>query len=290
MEKMTNLRKNLRIICLVILLVSLVGCEKTIHMAASSGDVEIMTQLLDDDPQLINKQDSYGMTPLHWAVDKYEHKVIDLLIKRKANLNIQDKYGKTPLEHAIDKNHRRVAMTLILSGADLPKESDSPKYNKQEIINTIKPLHLVVQEGDLEKVKEVISRYPEQVNIKDDSSRVPLYWAARSNHVDIVRLLVEKGSDVNARTGDGWAALHTSAYNGRLEAATTLLELGAEVDIQNDDGQTPLYWAARNGRLGLVKLLLAKGADPGAKAKNGTTPISQAKTTQITELLKKNKK
>jgi ankyrin repeat protein len=285
---MSDLRRILKVAGLIMVLTFLGGCNKTIHMAASSGDFEMVTQMLEEDPQLINKQDSFGMTPLHWAVDRYRPRIVDLLIERKANLNIKDNYHKTPLEHAIDKDHRRAAMTLILNGAELPDESESPGYNKQKLIHSIKPLHLAVREGDLEKVKRVVTLFPGQVHVKDDSKRVALYWAARSNHVEIVQFLVEKGSDINSQTDDGWAALHTAAYNGRLEAATTLLQLGAEVDIQNDNGQTPLYWAARNGHLGVVKLLLAKGADPGAKAKNGTTPISQAKTSRIKELLEKN--
>lgn len=271
------------------MLAGFIGCEKTIHMAASSGDAEAVMQMLKDNPQLINQQDSFGMTPLHWAVDRHRTKVVDLLVERKADLSIKDKYNKTPLEHAIDKDYRHAAMTLILNGAELPDEAKAPAYNKQKLINRIKPLHLAVHEGNLEKVKMVVSRFPEQVNVKDESNRIPLYWAARSNHADIVRFLVEKGADINGQTNDGWAALHTAAYNGRLESATVLIQLGATVDIQTDDGQTPLYWAARNGHSRLVKLLLAHGADPNAKAKNGSTPLSQARTSQIRELLKKNK-
>jgi ankyrin repeat protein len=53
-----------------------------------------------------------------------------------------------------------------------------------------------------------------------------------------------------------------------------LLEKGAELESKNNDGQTPLSWAAGNGHEAVVKLLLEKGAELEIKDRNdGRTPL-----------------
>ena len=78
------------------------GCEKSIHQAASSRDMERIKYLLEKDPNLLNKLDSFKRTPLHWATDMGNRNIAEFLINRGADVNIKDKFGKTPLDYAID--------------------------------------------------------------------------------------------------------------------------------------------------------------------------------------------
>jgi ankyrin repeat protein len=80
----------------------------------------------------------------------------------------------------------------------------------------------------------------------------PLMSAVRGHHEDIVRLLLEKGADINAR---------------------------------NAENQTALMYAAWSVDAGIVRLLIERGADIEACSKGGTTALSQAlKMTQSTEV------
>ena len=266
------------------------GCEKSIHQAASSRDMERIKYLLEKDPKLLNKLDSFKRTPLHWATDMGNRNIAEFLINRGADVNIKDKFGKTPLDYAIDNDYRNLASTMILSGAKIPTKSDDSVKGKSEIIMRIKPLHQVTRNEELSKVEIFIKKYPEQIHVKDDYGRIPLYWAARTGNIEIVRLLVENGSDINLKDNDGWAALHTTAYNGREAAAEYLIKKGAELDIRNNDGETPLYWAARRGNTRLVKLLVKNGANINARTKSGKTPLSVAKNRSISEILQKKEK
>jgi ankyrin repeat protein len=55
-----------------------------------------------------------------------------------------------------------------------------------------------------------------------------------------------------------------------------LLEKGADLEAKDEFGRTPLSWAAEEGHEGVVKLLLEKGADLEAKDEFGQTPLSRA--------------
>jgi ankyrin repeat protein len=70
--------------------------------------------------------------------------------------------------------------------------------------------------------------------------------------------------------------LCVAAYNGHLEVVKLLLEKGADIEHKDNDGRTPLCVAAYNGHLEVVRLLLEKGADIEHKDNDGRIPFSLA--------------
>ncbi|XP_023310968.1 ankyrin repeat domain-containing protein 17 isoform X5 [Anoplophora glabripennis] len=88
----------------------------------------------------------------------------------------------------------------------------------------------------------------------------PLMEAASAGHLDIVRLLVAHGADVNAQSTSGNTPLMYGCAGGHTEVVKFLLENGANVEDHNENGHTPLMEAASAGHVGLAKILLMHGA------------------------------
>ena len=78
------------------------------------------------------------------------------------------------------------------------------------------------------------------VNAQDDEvGLAPLAWAALHGQTEAMRLLIEKGADVNARSEDGNTPLHVAAFLGQAEAAKLLIDNGADINARDEDGETP---------------------------------------------------
>jgi ankyrin repeat protein len=123
------------------------------------------------------------------------------------------------------------------------------------------PLHLAAYFGRLEAVRLLLNK---GASVKARSANAmentPLHAAAAGRHAHVIRVLLEFGAEANARQNGGWAALHAAAQNGDLESARALLAGGAEVSIRAGNQQRPLDLAMLQGQSAMVEFLEANGA------------------------------
>jgi hypothetical protein len=75
------------------------------------------------------------------------------------------------------------------------------------------------------------------------------------------------------RISKNQSSLPRAAANGHEAVVKLLLEKGAELEAKGDSGRTPLSWATENGHEAVVKLLLEKGAELEAKGESATPSI-----------------
>ena len=124
------------------------------------------------------------------------------------------------------------------------------------------------------KVLDVLIQWPgTRVEVRNAADESPLMLAALRGDVDMCRLLIQKGADVNK---PGWAPLHYAATKGELAVIQLLLDEDAYIDAESPNGSTPLMMAARYGTEDAVKLLLEAGADPLLKNQLGLTAVDFA--------------
>lgn len=141
------------------------------------------------------------------------------------------------------------------------------------------PLCLAAGNGHIEVVKLLIDKGKFDPGDVDERDRTALSWAAGRGHKKVVKYLLARG-DANEHAADeeGWTALSWASANGFATVARILMEGGADVNSKDRCGRTPLSWASSNGHKDVVKILLAKkGLDVQADVDNKKrTPFLRA--------------
>ena len=145
------------------------------------------------------------------------------------------------------------------------------------------PLHDVVQQGDLAALQAVLAS-TSNLNGKDKAGRTALMFAAEAGNSQALKLLIDAGAAMDINDFLGKVALHY-AIEAPLEVTRLLINSGADVDIRNSGGITPLMLAAGAGRRDIVKQLLAAGARVDFKDYQGNSVTDWAKRSKDEELV-----
>ena len=137
-------------------------------------------------------------------------------------------------------------------------------------------LHWAINDGNLEKAIDALDRGAD-VNSKAHSlinaERTSLHEAAAHNRTEIMKLLIERGADVDAQDNTGATPLHLAATRQSHDAINILLDAGASIDPTNIAGLTPLNHAKDASSWRTCRLLIERGANP-LKAFTGLDEIT----------------
>lgn len=108
---------------------------------------------------------------------------------------------------------------------------------------------------------------------RSNSGRTALWKAATGRHSDVTRLLLDAGSDVNARSQVGCTVLTDVLRQNDIIIAQMLLEYGADVTLKDVEGNRPVHWVAGDDAVEALMLLLSRGIDVNCCNDHGNTPL-----------------
>jgi ankyrin repeat protein len=240
-----------------------------------------------------NSKDSQGCTPLHYAASQGFDKIVLLLMHYGADAGISDNYRQTVSTLAAESGHENVMRALLDNRVD-PNECvlgetllhcaakeghvgmvrlllDRDADIDSETTSNGTALHVAIN-FQLVDVIEFLLRSGADPNITDSRDRTALHQELECSDGDtqpvrIVKLLLEKGANVEAKNRDGHTALHACALqtsNVESGSVATLL-LRAHAEVKFSGGETALHVAVLESNFAVVQALLQHEADVHSK-------------------------
>uniref|UniRef100_A0A8C5FG87 Protein phosphatase 1 regulatory subunit n=1 Tax=Gadus morhua TaxID=8049 RepID=A0A8C5FG87_GADMO len=221
--------------------------------ACSSGDAEEVLRMLERGAD-INYANVDGLTALHQACIDDNVDMVTFLVEHNASINQPDNEGWIPLHAAASCGYMDIAEYLISKGADVGvvnSEGETPlDIAEEEAMEELLQNEINRQGVDIEAARKEEERimlrdarqWLNSGQIQDvrhtKSGGTALHVAAAKGYVEVLKLLIQAGYDVNIKDYDGWTSLHAAAHWGKQEACRILVENHCDMDLINKVGQT----------------------------------------------------
>jgi ankyrin repeat protein len=211
--------------------------------AIMDGDQAGVTQLLDNEPSLLNTHVPSGVPALLFAMYYGQPVIVRTLLERGAAVDVFS------------------AAAIGITGKLRTLLAGKPDLVNAAALDGYSPLGLASFFGQKEAVELLLENGAEVNAAAVNSQRVmPLHSAVAGPHFEIAKLLLEHGALVNAEQEGGFTPLHGACQNGQVEMVKLLLDNGAEVNALSHEGRSALYFAREGSHTQVVELLEAAGA------------------------------
>ncbi|XP_071353390.1 protein phosphatase 1 regulatory subunit 12A isoform X7 [Trachinotus anak] len=198
-----------------------------LHQACIDENAE-MVQFLVENGSEVNRGDNEGWTPLHAAASCGFIQIAKYLIEHGAHVGAVNSEGELPLDVATED-----AMERLLK-AEIKKQAiDVDKARKEEERIMLQDAMAVLAGGG------TLTPHP-------NTRATALHVAAAKGYIEVLKVLLQCGVDVDSRDIDSWTPLHAAAHWGQEEVCTLLADNMCDMGAVNNVGQTPLDVADEN--------------------------------------------
>jgi uncharacterized protein len=221
----------------------------------------------------VNAAQPDGTRPVHWAVYRVDHELLQALIAKKAKVDVANEFGATPLAEAAKLADPAMVKMLLDAGA----RPDSANQDGETA------LMLAIKTGELPVVEMLVKAGANVNTVEKFHNETPLMYAAAAskNAGQMVKLLLSKDASLKPRAlfedwpsqisseprgqyrpVGGLTALLYAARDGCSDCVEAMIASGVDVNVPTPEGVTPLMIALDNDHNDVAQLLMSHGADP----------------------------
>ncbi|XP_015788937.1 uncharacterized protein LOC107365878 isoform X2 [Tetranychus urticae] len=252
------------------------GPEKFIELCKKGAWIRVL-ELMDEYPSennnigLSSVDPVSGYSPIMFAVKSSRIDVIEKMIKYGFHVNIQAQDGLTALHLAAQSGKDELIRILLTAKAD----PMIPGGAKKEY-----PIHILIRKvkgPNSGPISSLLKACPEEMRLATDlEGYIPLLYAVEMQNTGLVRELLSVKPKLQLdvkRKKFGDTAVHIATRKRDIEMFRVLLEYGANVNAQNRDGQTPLHLVACDSEDNWIKFLQSHSADSNICDAQDRTPL-----------------
>lgn len=257
---------------------------------------DVLTPLL----HMLAREDKDGKNALCWASLRGDRPLVLLLLESGFDINHESRRSESALACAVRRQHVSIVKLLLERGANAnvilyPACSDEAMARDRRHIpfrrgNHYAALHRTAANGNI-PILRLLLDHGARVNqiagnttalhaaIKNIRRHRPGHVSPEilARYTEVVKLLLERGANVNAQDFERRTALHLVAMEQHVAMTRTLIENMADIEATDRIGRTALHYAAINKNEAIVELLLEVGGSSiGCLDIGGRTPVDWA--------------
>ena len=251
--------------------------------AAARNDAESLALFLKAGMAGTPKNEK-GQTCLGIAAEKGHADLVGLFVGLDRSLLKElDGNGMTPLMTAAYWGREKMVRSLVEAGAEV----NQIVVGREDAASALQAvLNAPEFKEDHARIVRYLLEKGADVQARNAAGRTALMFAAVHGRIEMAALLREKGAAISDVDSRGAGALQAAACGGHADFVAFLADQGADLKAASSEGLTPLMCAVRNSHVAAARALLDKGVDVDAKNPQGATALTEASVAGNVEVVK----
>ena len=217
--------------------------QTVLHIALATKQMYAVQWLLEN----YRSDETSNAQPKSWRLSRSPNTLATR--SPKSLREASDKEGFRPLHVAASHNLTELLVVLITDGAIVEAKNNWGGT----------PLHAAIFTNSLDAASALLAKSA-KVDVVDINGMSPLHWAAKLGHHEAVSLLLNAGAQ-QSFSGSGDLPIHFAIRQGHLNVVENFMFHGADVETQTQRGDTLLLVAAVTNQIKIAEFLLRYSAN-----------------------------